>query len=105
MNRSGCWCHWCNLSPSEWENNNHEKGILWTIDLMKKSLNEQFNNNNMTANENKGINQPLVFDTVPIEICIFSLLHVEIGVGNKIVENYFLWITERMEKYLKKKLL
>ena len=29
---------------------------------------------------------------------MFSLLHAEIGVGNKIIENYFLWITERMEK-------
>ena len=52
----------------------------------------------MTANEKKGINQPLLFDAVPIENYIFSLLHAEIGVGNKIIENYFLWITERMEK-------
>ena len=35
VNRSGCWCHWCNLSPFEWENIHHEKGTLWTIDLMK----------------------------------------------------------------------
>ena len=35
VNRSGCCCHWCNLSPFEWENIHHEKGTLWTIDLMK----------------------------------------------------------------------
>ena len=52
----------------------------------------------MTANKKKGINQPLLFDAVPIENYLFSLLHAEIAVGNKIVENYFLWITERMEK-------
>ena len=46
----------------------------------------------------KGINQPLLFDAVPIENYIFSLLHAEIGVGNKIIENYFLWITERTEE-------
>ena len=51
VNRSGCWCHWCNLSPFEWENIHHEKGTLWTIDLMKKCLHDQLNNNNMTANE------------------------------------------------------
>ena len=50
----------------------------------------------MTANEKKGINQPLLFDDVPIENYIFSLLHAEIGIGNKI--NYFLWITKRMKK-------
>jgi len=53
VNRSGCWCHWCNLSPFEWENIHHEKGTLWTIDLMKKCLHDQLNNNNMTANEKK----------------------------------------------------
>ena len=52
----------------------------------------------MTANEKKGINQPLLFDYVPIGNCLFSLLHAEIGVGHKLVENYFLWITDRMEK-------
>ena len=28
VNRSGCWCHWCNLSPFEWDNIHHEKGTL-----------------------------------------------------------------------------
>ena len=65
---------------------------------MKKFLHDQVVNNNMTVNEKKGINKPLLFDAVPIENYVFSLLHVEIGVGNKIVKNYFLWITERMEK-------
>ena len=25
VNRSGCWCHWCNLSPFEWGNIHHKK--------------------------------------------------------------------------------
>ena len=70
---------------------------------MKKCLHDRVNNKNMTANEKKDINQPLLFDAVNIENYIFSLLHTEIGVGNNIIENYFLWITERMEKCLKKK--
>ena len=36
VNMSGCWCHWCNLSPKEWSNKSHTKGMLWTIDLLKK---------------------------------------------------------------------
>ena len=78
--------------------------MLWTIELMKKSLDEQLVKTNMTRNEKKGINRPLLFDAIPIENYIFSLLHAEIGVGNKIIENYFSWVTERMEKCLKKKL-
>ena len=65
---------------------------------MKKYLHDQVGNNNMTANEKKDINQPLLFDVVLIENNTFSLLHAEISVCNKIVENNFLWITERIEK-------
>ena len=71
---------------------------------MEKCLHDRVVNSNMIANEKKGINQPLLCDAVPIENYICSLLHTEIGVGNKIVEIYFLWITERMEKCLRKKL-
>ena len=71
--------------------------MLWTIELMKKSLDEQLVKTNMTRNDKKGINRPLLFDAVPIENYIFSLLHAEIGVGNKIIDNYFSWVTERME--------
>ena len=45
---------------------------------MKKCLHAQVDNNNMTANEKKGINQPLLFDDVPIENYIFLLLYAEI---------------------------
>ena len=38
VNMSGCWCHWCNLSPLEWSNKSHTKGMLWTVDLLKKSF-------------------------------------------------------------------
>ena len=59
----------------------------------------------MTANKKKGINQPLLFDAVPIENYLFSLLHTEIGVGNKIVGNYFLCITVRIENISKEEVL
>ena len=39
----------------------------------------------------------LLFDYVPIKHYIFSLLHVEIGVGNKIVYIYFDWVNEISE--------
>ena len=71
--------------------------MLWTIDLLKKSFNDNDNNENMTSYEKKGIVKKWLFDSVPIENYIFSLLHAEIGVGNKIVYIYFDWINERIE--------
>ena len=51
----------------------------------------------MTSYEKKGSVKKLLFDSVLIENYIFSLLHAEIGVGNKIVITYFDWINERIE--------
>ena len=45
----------------------------------------------------KGSVKTLLFDSVPIENYIFSLLHAEIGVGNKVLDSYFKWINERIE--------
>ena len=39
----------------------------------------------------------MLFDSVPIDNSIFSLLYTEIGVGNKISYSYFEWINERIE--------
>ena len=39
----------------------------------------------------------LLFDSIPIENYIFSLLYVEIGVGNKTVYSYFELINEIIE--------
>ena len=42
------------------------------------------------------------YDTIPIENYIFSLLHTEIGIGNKIISSFYTWITtlsvEEIEK-------
>ena len=32
------WYHWCKLSPAEWENCDHEKVAMWSIQLIKDNL-------------------------------------------------------------------
>ena len=44
----------------------------------------------MTSYEKKSSVKHLLFDSVPIDNYIFSLLHAEISVGNKIVYIYTL---------------
>ena len=39
----------------------------------------------------------MLFDTTPIENYIFSLLHAEIGIGNKIISSFYKWITTYIE--------
>ena len=96
---SGCWCYWCNLSAKEWSDKSHIKGMLWTINLLKKLLNDKDkdNNKNMTSYEKKGSVKTLLFDSIPIEYYIFSFFHVEIGVENKIVYTNFDYINKRIK--------
>ena len=51
----------------------------------------------MTQNEKKGCVLPMLFDSIPIENYIFSLLHTEIGIGNKIIDSFYSWITKYIE--------
>ena len=50
---SSYWCHWCDLSAKEWSDKSHTKGMLWTDDLLKKSLNDKIINKDMTSYEKK----------------------------------------------------
>ena len=45
----------------------------------------------------RGSVKTLLFDSVPIKNYIFSLLHAEIVVRNKILYTYFDWINEWIE--------
>ena len=39
----------------------------------------------------------MLFDTILIENYVFSLLHTEIGIGNKIISSFYTWITTYVE--------
>ena len=97
---SGHWCHCCMLSPSELENCDNEKGDKWSIQLIKDNLKKQFSNLDMTPYDKKGCVLPMLFDTIPIENYIFSLLHAEIGIGNKIISSFYTWLTTNIEPLL-----
>ena len=52
---SGHWCHWCMLSPLEWENCDHEKGDKLTIQLIKDNLKKQLTHLDMIPYEKKDV--------------------------------------------------
>ena len=59
---------------------------MWSIQLIKDNLEEQRINLDMILSEKLGCVLPMLFDSIPIENYNFSLLHAEIGIGNKIIE-------------------
>ena len=95
---SGKWCTWCKLSPSEWRHAGHNCGEKWTIDgmsqlrdkIMRKEIEAK-------ASNKKGVVEVPLIDAIPIDHIIFSLLHAEIGVGNKVLDSFFEWVNYRVE--------
>ena len=45
-----------------------------------------------------GGGEKIFIDSIPIDHVIFSLLHAEIGVGNKVLDSFFEWVDYRVEK-------
>ena len=46
----------------------------------------------------------MLFDSIPIENYIFSLLHAAIGIGNKIMDSLYSWITKYIEPLTNEKI-
>ena len=46
----------------------------------------------------------MLFDSIPIENYIFSLLHAEIDIGNKITESFYRWISKYVEPLSKEEI-
>ena len=88
--------HWCMLSPLEWETCSYKKGDSWTVQLSQYNLKKQLLNVNIVPNDKKGF-LPMLFDSIPIENYIFSLLHAEIYIGNKIIHLFYKQITTYVE--------
>ena len=73
-----------------------EKGDTWSIQSIKYNLEKQRINLDMITSEKRCI-LPMLFDSMPIENNIFSLLHAEIGISNYIIDSFYSWITKYIE--------
>ena len=52
--------YWCNLSIKERYDESHGKGMLWTINLMKKLYNNQILHKKMTSYEEKIVSNIII---------------------------------------------
>jgi hypothetical protein len=91
---SGSWCIWCQRQPSEWpllctmENHNREDET-WTIFKIKDYLDRIQAGALKEAREKKGIVYAPIWDFIEPEYFMPPQLHVEIGLVNKVVENFY----------------
>eukprot|EP00978_Attheya_sp_CCMP212_P025588 scaffold82537_cov26-Attheya_sp.AAC.1 len=97
-NMSGSWCSWCKLAPKEWKIVDHAQGEKWTLEEMHETQTQLEDEDiSDTPQNRKGIVAKPLFDSVEISSYIISLLHCEIGIGNKILSSFFSWVDYRVE--------
>ena len=70
---------------------------MWSIQSIKDNLEKQVINLDMIPSEKKGCVLPILFESIPIENYICSQLHAEIGIGNKIIDSFYSWISKYIE--------
>jgi len=85
-NYSSSWCNWCRLSKAEWQNKCHvSTDMLWDIHLVNIQADCNIQNGITDARMMGVRSSPM--STIPFCRIIFSGLHAEIGIGNRIINH------------------
>jgi hypothetical protein len=76
-------CHWCKLRSSEWQALGHAPGIKWTLRELTRvaaSLNDERTTEN-------GVKSYPQLDCIELERFIFPVLHVTLGLANRLLKD------------------
>ena len=97
-NSSGYWCIWCNAPKTAFgEPVQIANAQQWTLALLKQTKTE-FDNTKKAATKNKkGVLEEPLFDVEPANY-IIPILHVQMGIVNKIIEHLIAWCERDVEK-------
>jgi hypothetical protein len=98
---SGWWCSFCKLFKNDWQDLGHERGEPWTIATLaehaERIANQQINTKDIRAV--CGARGKPVFDAIPLRHFITPILHLTIGKGNNVLDNYVAELQAAAEGY------
>jgi hypothetical protein len=96
---SGWWCSYCKLFKNDWQQLHHQRGEPWTIATLtehaERIANQQVNTKDIRAV--CGVRGKPVFDA--LKYFITPVLHLTIGKGNNVLENYVAELQAAAEGY------
>jgi hypothetical protein len=98
---SGWWCSQCKLFKTTWQRAGHERGNPWPIELLKKHARKIANNeiNMKDVQAVCGVRGKPIFDAIPLHHFITPILHMTIGKGNNVLDNYLAKMQAAAEGY------
>jgi hypothetical protein len=98
---SGWWCSYCKLFKNDWQQLHHQRGEPWTIETLTEHAeaiaNQQVNTKDIRAV--CGVRGKPVFDAIPLKHFIMPVLHLTIGKGNNVLDNYVAELQAAAEGY------
>jgi hypothetical protein len=98
---SGWWCSYCQLFKNDWQQLHHQRGEPWTIELLREHA-ERIANGSVDSKDIRavcGVRGKPVFDALPLRHFITPILHLTIGKGNNVLENYVAEMQAAAEGY------
>jgi hypothetical protein len=75
-------CHWCKLPSSQWQTPGHAPGTKWTLQELKRVADSL----DFGKTENGVKSYPLL-DCIELERYIFPVLHVRLGLANRLLKH------------------
>jgi hypothetical protein len=83
-------CSYCKIFKNDWQQLGHVHGEPWTIESLtahvEQIANQQINTKDICAV--CGVRGEPVFDTIPLKHFIMPVLHLTIGKGNHVLDNF-----------------
>jgi hypothetical protein len=87
---SGWWCSYCQLFKNDWRQLHHQRSEPWTIESLMEHA-ERITNQLVNTKDIRavcGVRGKPMFDALPLKHFITPVLHLTIGKGNNVLENY-----------------
>jgi hypothetical protein len=97
-NMSSHWCMWCKEHPNTWDQLNAASSVeLWTLEHMVEHRHKIIREKLKDPKEICGIVDFPVWDFIEPLNYIIPQLHIEIGLINYVLENFYDFIEEQVE--------
>jgi hypothetical protein len=76
-------CHWCKLPSAQWQTYGHTPGPKWTLEELKRVAGTI----NPSKRSENGVKSYPQLDCVELERYIFPVLHVTLGLANRLLKH------------------